>query len=71
MRRRFLGPALSSSPIGISTTVPLTLPVPKPILDEYGTGALLPPGESLAKRRAWYVCTITVQVHSASYLTSL
>jgi hypothetical protein len=60
----------SSSPIGISTTVPLTLPVPKSILDEYGASTLIPSGESWAKGSARYVCTNTVQVHGASYLTS-
>jgi hypothetical protein len=62
---------LPSSPISLSTTVPLTLAVLKPILNEYGTGAPSSPSESLAKGGAGYVCTNTVQVRSASYLTSL
>jgi len=60
-----------SSPIPISTTVPLTIAVLKPILNEYGTGAPSSPSESLAKGSAGYVCINTVQVRSASYLTSL
>jgi len=59
------------SPIVLSTTVPLTLAVLKPILTEYGTGAPISSSESLAKGGARHVCTNTVQVHDASYLTSL
>src|SRR5580704_8325023 len=40
---------LPESPIVLSTTVPLTLAVLKPILTEYGTGAPISPSESLAK----------------------
>jgi hypothetical protein len=76
LRIRFFRPSLTggrppSSPIALSTTVPLTLAVLKPILTEYGTGAPSSPSESLAKGDAGYVCTNTVQVRSASYLTSL
>jgi hypothetical protein len=76
LRIRFWRPSLTrgrppSSPIALSTTVPLTLAVLKPILTEYGTGAPSSPSESLAKGSAGYVCTNTVQVRSASYLTSL
>ena len=59
------------SPRRISTTVPLTLHVLKPILAPLCSDGPVSASESLAKGRDGYVCTYTEQVRIASYLTSL
>lgn len=62
---------MARSPNNLSTTVPLTLHVLKPMLAALCSDGPVSLGESLAKGRAGYVCTYTEQVRKTGDLTSL
>lgn len=60
---------LLQSPNGLSTTVPLTLRVPKPTLSVFELCTTCQVGECLSKARDGQACTDSKQARRASHLT--